>query len=205
MRPSVQHFPSVGENCGFILFMPGVSRESECRALRLELSDGSIEWLQLQSTESINTGHQLLRALSASLGDISKLDSTIFEFFESGFGATIERLSTPPRPDANGRVERQFGQSPADPDVSVIVPLYGRCDFLRYQLAHFADDPDFARVDLIYVIDDPRIVAETLTLASHYEVCFASRSGSFTTARTSASQAQTTLALSSPGRRCCCC
>ena len=165
----VQQFPSVGENCGFILFMPGVSRESECRALRLELSDGSIEWLQLQATESINTGHQLLRALSASLGDISKLDSTIFEFFESGFGATIERLSTPPRPDANARVERQFGQSPAEPDVSVIVPLYGRCDFLRYQLAHFADDPDFARVDLIYVIDDPRIVAETLTLASHYE------------------------------------
>ena len=40
---------------------------------------------------------------------------------------------------------------PPSPDVSVIVPLYGRCDFLRYQLAHFADDPDFARVDLIYV------------------------------------------------------
>ena len=72
----------------------------------------------------------------------------------------------------NARVERQFGQPPAEPEVSVVVPLYGRCDFLRYQLAHFADDPDFARVDLIYVVDDPRIVAETLTLASHYESLF---------------------------------
>jgi GT2 family glycosyltransferase len=168
----LQQFPGIGENCGFILFVPSSGRDDGCRALRLELDNGCVEWLQVQTTECINTGNQLLRALSASLGDISKLDSTIFEFFESGFGATIERLSIPPKADANARVERQFGQPTAAADVSVIVPLYGRCDFLRYQLAHFADDPDFARVDLIYVVDDPTIVAETLTLASHYESLF---------------------------------
>lgn len=169
---ALQQFPNVGENCGFILFVPSSGSDDDCRALRLELDNGCVEWLQLQANESIRTGHQLLRALSVSLADVSKLDSTIFRFFDSGFGATVERLSASARPDAAAPVVRQFGEAPANPSVSVVVPLYGRCDFLRHQLAHFADDADFKRVDLIYVVDDPRIVNETLALASHYQSLF---------------------------------
>jgi GT2 family glycosyltransferase len=44
--------------------------------------------------------------------------------------------------------------------VSVIVPLYGRHDFVDYQMAVFADDPDFKDLELIYVVDDPRIYDE---------------------------------------------
>jgi len=167
-----QQFAAVGENCGFLLFVPSAASDIECRALRLVADNGCVEWLQLQANETIRTGQQLLRALSVSLADVSKLDSTIFEFLDSGFGATIERLSALPRLDAAAQVVREFGQPPAEPSVSIIVPLYGRCDFLRHQLAHFADDPDFARVDLIYVVDDPRIVNETLTLAAHYQSLF---------------------------------
>jgi GT2 family glycosyltransferase len=53
-------------------------------------------------------------------------------------------------------VER-FGAAPVNPDVSVIVPLYGRWDFAEIQMSQFANDADFKNVDLIYVVDDPSI------------------------------------------------
>ena len=34
---------------------------------------------------------------------------------------------------------------PESPEVTVIVPLYGRIDFVEHQLAHFGRDPEFAR------------------------------------------------------------
>lgn len=48
-----------------------------------------------------------------------------------------------------------FGKLPNKPEVSIIVPLYGRIDFVLHQLSLFADDPDFQENELIYVLDDP--------------------------------------------------
>jgi GT2 family glycosyltransferase len=72
----------------------------------------------------------------------------------------------PARPSAGTRFQSlQFGTPPAAPDVSVVVPLYGRIDFLEHQLAHFSADPDFAKAELIYVLDDPRLIAEATSSA----------------------------------------
>jgi GT2 family glycosyltransferase len=54
--------------------------------------------------------------------------------------------------------EVQYGSPPPNPSVTVIVPLYGRTDFCEYQLLAFSQDPGFAGVDLIYVLDDPRLL-----------------------------------------------
>ncbi len=51
-----------------------------------------------------------------------------------------------------------FGTPPATPEVSIIIPLYGRTDFVEHQLMDFARDPwlrDHAEV--VYVMDDPRL------------------------------------------------
>ena len=53
-----------------------------------------------------------------------------------------------------------YGARPVNPSVSIIVPLYGRHDFAEYQMALFADDPEFQSAELIYVVDDPKIVNE---------------------------------------------
>jgi GT2 family glycosyltransferase len=54
---------------------------------------------------------------------------------------------------------RQLGNAPAAPDVAVIVPLYGRSDFVEHQLIEFADDPWLrAHAEIVYVIDDPKLV-----------------------------------------------
>ncbi|MCU1363886.1 MAG: putative glycosyl transferase, family 2 [Acidimicrobiaceae bacterium] len=59
----------------------------------------------------------------------------------------------------------QFGSPPLQPEVSIIVPLYGRIDFVEHQLAQFVDDPDFKDVELIYVLDSPEL-ADSLGAAA---------------------------------------
>lgn len=48
-----------------------------------------------------------------------------------------------------------FGEIPRNPSVSIVVPLYKRLDFLEHQMLQFSLDPEFAEVDLIYVLDSP--------------------------------------------------
>ncbi len=60
--------------------------------------------------------------------------------------------------------EMVFGTPPAEPVVSIIVPLYHDYSFLRAQLMAFAVDPDAPAVELLYVLDQPkdRLVVEQL-------------------------------------------
>lgn len=54
----------------------------------------------------------------------------------------------------------RLGQISARPEVSVLVPLYRNLSFLRTQLAAFASDPAWARVETIFVLDSPEQAAE---------------------------------------------
>ncbi|WP_231758088.1 glycosyltransferase [Microbulbifer elongatus] len=51
----------------------------------------------------------------------------------------------------------QFGEEIEVPRRTLIVPLYGRFDFLLHQVAQFSKDSDFDDTELIYVLDDPRL------------------------------------------------
>ena len=167
-----ERIPHLNEKCGFMFCAEVSAAGRSVHALRIEMDNGCIEWLQLRPTERVVTGEALLRAVSQSIGDLSKLDVSIFDLFEAGLGNAVEGLNVRTGVASKTTKVRQFGQPHDAPDVSVIVPLYGRYDFLRHQLAQFADDPDFARVDLIYVVDDPGIVANALSLAAHYASLF---------------------------------
>ena len=57
-------------------------------------------------------------------------------------------------------------ERPASPEVSVIVPLYKRIDFIEHQITHFGRDPELRGADLIYVLDSPEI-ADNLLDAAH--------------------------------------
>jgi O-antigen biosynthesis protein len=61
---------------------------------------------------------------------------------------------------------REFGERVKNPVASVVVPIYGRSDFIRYQLALFANDDEFrsGAVELIYFIDDPTLVEGVVQL-----------------------------------------
>lgn len=59
----------------------------------------------------------------------------------------------------------QYGLPPKDPVVTIIIPLFGRVDFMEQQLAQFAHDPEIRNVDLIYVLDSPELSEGTLNAA----------------------------------------
>lgn len=60
----------------------------------------------------------------------------------------------------------QLGTPSASPKVSVIVPLYGRTDFVEHQLLEFCSDPWFMEhAELIYVLDDPKLVDQFVAQA----------------------------------------
>ena len=64
------------------------------------------------------------------------------------------------------RQVRRFGTIPVKPEVSVIVPLYGRIDFVEQQMAQFVHDPAFRETDLIYVLDSPEMADQLLQVAA---------------------------------------
>lgn len=48
-----------------------------------------------------------------------------------------------------------FGVAPRSPEVSVVIPLYKRVDFIEHQLAQFVHDPELREADIVYVLDSP--------------------------------------------------
>jgi GT2 family glycosyltransferase len=70
----------------------------------------------------------------------------------------------------------QHGPPPQAPEVSIIVPLYRRVEFLEQQLAQFVHDSEVAAADLIYVLDSPEDADYLRRYAHHlfrlYEVPF---------------------------------
>lgn len=62
-----------------------------------------------------------------------------------------------------------LGSPPREARASIIVPLYRNLDFLRFQVASFAIDPELRDVELIYVLDSPeqREIVEHLLRGLH--------------------------------------
>jgi GT2 family glycosyltransferase len=71
------------------------------------------------------------------------------------------RLAMPPKVQT-----LQLGKAVVAPRHSVIVPLYGRIDFMEFQLALFAARGIGTAVQIIYVLDDPPKTRETQFLAA---------------------------------------
>ena len=54
----------------------------------------------------------------------------------------------------------EYGAQPQNPICSVIIPIYGRYDFVKYQIAQFVKDEYMSSAEIIYVLDDPRLLSE---------------------------------------------
>jgi GT2 family glycosyltransferase len=61
----------------------------------------------------------------------------------------------------------EFGSPAHAAEVSVVVPLYRRIDFLEYQLSEFVNDPELCAADLVYVLDSPEQADQLLSHATH--------------------------------------
>jgi O-antigen biosynthesis protein len=121
------------------------------------LESGDVRRMSVAVPEKAGSALQTVRSLLTFFhGDNSDLRLLM----ENQIGPLVQTTWAARHRPARKPLLRTYGAAPVDPLVSIIVPLYGRHDFAEYQMALFADDPEFQRVELIYVVDEPAIFAE---------------------------------------------
>jgi len=136
----------------------------------------------LRIVAASRAGFKLLAAAQAGeiLGDVYAYSERIFQFGspQNDFVARLANIDgqhvatgigqrVKQRKQQTAITQKAFGRA-SKPQVSIIVPIYGRYDFIEHQLIEFSRDADFTggRCELIYVIDDPKLVAPILGDAS---------------------------------------
>ena len=152
-------------NAGYLLFVPGVAEFDDKAHLQIETSDLSVGYVALPKPRlrGVAAMRRMLETFALRYEDMVRAYNRVIGPAIAGINA--ERLRTPvPTSDY------AFGRAPEHPVCSVIVPLYGRIDFMEYQLALFSREKSNWHHEFIYVLDDPSIRVETLTLA---ETCLA--------------------------------
>jgi len=166
----MDHFPALlpaGPNgevkraTGFAALIPGHAGGAPVLQPRLELRLRSGTVLSLRSAvqpaDIVAIRARALAAIPPQHLTEAMLERTIAPVLADCQKALRDTL---PEPRIQG-----FGKGPANPAVSVVIPLYRVYDFLRVQVAAFASDRWFAeRAELIYVLDSPENAAEVAHL-----------------------------------------
>ena len=150
---------------GYILFVPDVAELDANAHLQIETRDLSVGYVALPRSRlrGVPAMRRMLESFALRYEDMVRAYDDVIGPAIGGLNG--ERLKTPA-----ATTDYRFGVQPAHPVCSVIVPLYGRIDFMEYQLALFSREKSNWRHEFIYVLDDPSIRVETLTLA---ESCLA--------------------------------
>jgi O-antigen biosynthesis protein len=139
-----------------------------------EESPGSGGWV-LQGERAAGDGFEI--EVPSATDDSLELRSTILGDVEldAGDGLLLRRHVAPALTRLQRRLSEaveietvdQYGTPPEDPEVTIVVPLYRRTEFLEHQLAQFVHDPEIHRADLIYVLDSPEEAAQLRKFARH--------------------------------------
>lgn len=159
--------------CGLIACQQSPLR---AKALILKLTNGRQRRVALKVEPR---GLQPLQLIASLLELIPRDANEKRRAFDKALGSIIGDLweSRDPVTSANSVVEyNQVNLKSSLPAISLVIPIYGRYDFIEYQLALFANDTFMYEQEIIYVIDDPRISEEVRnscdTLARIYPLPF---------------------------------
>jgi GT2 family glycosyltransferase len=141
---------------GFSCFVPICDGDAPY-SLSVQTESGDIRRMRVNVPESAESALQTVRALVNSFNSRHPELGTLLD---RHIGPAVEAAWRTRNKPVLKTVVRSYGTGPEHPSASVIVPLYGRHDFAEYQLALFANDPEFREIELIYVVDDPSILGE---------------------------------------------
>lgn len=140
-------------------------KEGEAAELFAVLANGAQFCLRRTLEATDVSTEQIQRVLDAAIQEPNRLVSANLLHRARAIWSA-ELLAKLNRPAEHLR----FGVSPTQPELSVVVPLYGRIDFMEYQLNWFnawqrRRGDTRLQLQLIYVLDDPRLKKECLALA----------------------------------------
>jgi GT2 family glycosyltransferase len=148
---------SRNRDCGFVAFaaIDGLERDDALWFFELILKSGTVKRVPFVCPPE----PEPLQGVEAAVALAEPGACDLADLFARAIAPAVELFWSKTRQHRSEAVEIIHGVPPADAQVSVIVPLYGRIDFLRHQIAQFSNDPEFRAeggiVDLIYVLDDP--------------------------------------------------
>ena len=146
--------------CGFIAYLPDVVTEGALLHVEVELHNG--ERGAKGITPSRKRGNEAVRAV---LEGIDCRYADVDGFFDAVFGPAVRALSAERLAEPFEVEQVAYGVQPAKPECTLVIPLYGRIDYLEYQLALLSADPASRNLDILYVLDDPPQRLELLALA----------------------------------------
>ncbi len=93
-----------------------------------------------------------------------KIDANVKNIFSDFYGKKFSQLWKNHYNNLNLVPQKKtYGKTIQNPKLSIIIPLYGRVDFMEYQTSLFRVDEAFKNdVELIYILDDPDEFYDTI-------------------------------------------
>jgi GT2 family glycosyltransferase len=162
---------SRNHDCGFIAFapVPQLAREDRCWFLELVIEGGIIRRFPFICPPT----PEPLRGIRASIGLVHEEIRDLPDLFERVISPSADWFWAATRRNNPQATEIVYGVPPTGARISVVVPLFGRIDLMRYQIAAFSNDPSLASAaataELIYVLDDPSAEGEFRRLCQHLD------------------------------------
>jgi GT2 family glycosyltransferase len=143
---------NIPERCGFVAIVQVDEANESDLTLWLRCKNGEVSLLQPSQAEQATTAELTVEKLITLAAEAGKPEifNVLGPVISDAWAGRVS-VQTPPEMYA-------YGDPPQNPLVSIIVPLFGRADFMRHQLLHFSRDEDFRKAELIYILDDPLLV-----------------------------------------------
>jgi GT2 family glycosyltransferase len=151
--------------CGFVAYAPACGAPwpggaGEVPFLEVELHGGEVGYKRIPTPQRTGAAaaRRILEIVKPSADEIEPA-------FDRVLGPALSAIHRARLACPRVASEICFGATPEAPVCSVIVPLYGRMDFLTYQLALLSEHSGHAQHEMIYVLDDPPKKRELLDIA----------------------------------------
>ena len=128
---------------GFIAFVP-IARVGAKIAVRVTARGGATELRDFAAavpTSVLEWSKVVLSHVSMKHPDLARI---VALHVGPALRGLAKRREAPPEV-----VVKTFGTPPASPEATLLIPLYGRFDFIRYQMALFADDASLRNVEVV--------------------------------------------------------
>ena len=159
---------SSGELHGFACLAALPSGPLQRSGLRIEIetADGAVSELEVPECATDPTegrGHVLSLLELGRPGD---------GFFVRHAYPAIERLNARFTAELGVRSVIERGRLPDRPEVSIVIPVYGRLDLVTPQIALLSGDPEVREAELVLVLDSPELEDELVELTHHLEALY---------------------------------
>ena len=164
-RPDVREgfsrqFGGLTDQCGFLAFVADVYTPGETVYFELQTKSGDVAFKRIPQVRSPG-----IDTIKETLSNLELRYEELALGYDHVLGPAIAAMNDFRMMDRVGYKEMAFGPVPEAPRCSIIVPLYGRIDFMELQLAFFSRTL-LPGDEIIYVLDDPSKMRAAEALAT---------------------------------------